>query len=326
MRPLVATSCAENAMSRMSLRKNVSSFALNGSAHSSAAPSATDLQRLGGVLFCSGSEALESWRQMLEREGREVTVYRPCAENGPIMVREWSDNGPRMVREWSLKRAVREWSESGPSITERYTFEEVSAKRLTHKFEVGGRAALAQRRSDVEDLYLQTAHLGDAVSGMAFPDLCRLLRVLTSSGYLPEERLLDAAEQQLDSHLSGAGAAADAAAHLALSACEASGGPGPWRALGVRAVEALCARDWRDLGRRLSSEVGDGTDGGDGGRHLGGAGAAALALAATVCGRAEPQLLEALIGRCSVREMDLNEAALGDLRLTAVLAGKGLRN
>lgn len=177
----------------------------------------------------------------------------------------------------------------------------------------GGRAALWQHRSEVEELYRQVSKVGvDAVvAGSSFSDLSDLLRVLSCSGFPPQGELVESALNQLQKAQSSSSADVDvdAAAQVALALHEAGLGQGA-EAPGSKAVTAITAAGWAASGSRP-------------GPQLGGKGAAALALAASV-GDCSPQLLEALVKRSSAREMDLDVAALGDLRLAALVAGEGV--
>jgi len=165
-----------------------------------------------------------------------------------------------------------------------------------------------------EDLAREATHVQkeiarfgpDALAGqLGVQELCSLCRLLTASGHLPDGKLLTGAVSQLRKLLgSGSGPAGiwDAGAALALSICEA----GEEHGLGAKIVSELCA-----VG--AAAVVGD--------NALSGAGAAALALAAAAAGCADGPLFEALLGRCSRREVDLCPSTLGELRLAALLAG-----
>eukprot|EP00930_Biecheleria_cincta_P105016 TRINITY_DN97517_c0_g1_i1.p1 TRINITY_DN97517_c0_g1~~TRINITY_DN97517_c0_g1_i1.p1 ORF type:complete len:372 (+),score=99.11 TRINITY_DN97517_c0_g1_i1:45-1160(+) len=178
----------------------------------------------------------------------------------------------------------------------------------------GGRAALRQHRSEVEELYRQVSKVGaEAVlAGSSFSELSDLLRVLSCSGFPPQTELVEAALKQLQKAQSSSSADvdADAAAQIALALHEAGLGQGT-EAPGSKAVTAIAAAGWAASSSRPA------------GPQLGGRGAAALALAVSA-GDCSPQLLEALVKRSSAREMDLDVAALGDLRLAALMAGEGV--
>lgn len=159
----------------------------------------------------------------------------------------------------------------------------------------------------MRELHKQAAALGhDAVAAsLALEDVCALCRIVAAAGFLPEERLLEAAAARLTAAggAGGGGAAGngDAAAALALAACEA----GLERTLGARLIDDIAA-------------AGSPSD------HLSGTAAVQLALAAAAAGKADSPLLQALVARCSAREMDLQPSSLRDLRLAMLLAGPGL--
>merc|ERR1712194_195246 len=64
-----------------------------------------------------------------------------------------------------------------------------------------------------------------------------------------------------------------------------------------------------------------GAGGSSGDLAIEGSAAVALALAAATAGRADSTLLEAMLVRCSTKELEVSPAALGDLRLASLLAG-----
>mmetsp|Transcript_85611 Transcript_85611/g.223105 ORF Transcript_85611/g.223105 Transcript_85611/m.223105 type:complete len:417 (-) Transcript_85611:50-1300(-) len=176
-------------------------------------------------------------------------------------------------------------------------------------WQCSGRAGLAvdNLQEELAALHKQVVSLGSEALGnhLNLADLSVLCRLLTAAGFLPDRRLFVAGATQLRKHLSSGsctGATFDAGAGLALAACEA----GEEQGLGSELVGELCAAG----AARTHGE-----------NALGGSGAAALALAAAAAGRADGPLLEALLIRCSLREIDLCPAMLGDLRLAALLAG-----
>lgn len=192
-------------------------------------------------------------------------------------------------------------SKASPGVVELLAQSQVLAK-------AGGRAALRQHRSEVEELHRQVSKVGvEAVlAGSSFSELSDLLRVLSCSGFPPQGELVESALKQLQK----ADVDADAAAQIALALHEAGLGRGT-EAPGSKVVTAIAAAGWAASSSRPT------------GPQLGGRGAAALALAVSA-GECSPQLLEALVKRVSAREMDLDVAALGDLRLAALMAGEGV--
>lgn len=172
----------------------------------------------------------------------------------------------------------------------------------------GGRTGLATEefRREAAEVHQQVTQ--QSAGSLSFEDLCAVCRLLAASGYAPEPALLTAAAARLRELLAGGkapdSAARGAGAALALAACEAG-----QQDLGAELVGELCAA---------------GAGGSHGDAALPATGAAALALAATVTGRIDAPLMEALLVRCSARELELSPSALGELRLAVALADPGL--
>lgn len=162
------------------------------------------------------------------------------------------------------------------------------------------RAALLERSAELAALNSEVNRLGVATLVREFDvqDLAALCRALSAGGYRSPD-LLQASVGAVGS------APSDAAASVALAACEA----GLEQSLGAELVDRLC-------GAGAASAT----------SPLGGAGAAELALAAAAAGRVDAAMLNALLERCSAQEMDLDIHLLGDLRLTALLAGPAVVN
>ncbi|CAJ1335160.1 unnamed protein product [Effrenium voratum] len=172
-----------------------------------------------------------------------------------------------------------------------------SATSRCAQLQASGRAGLVPARAELQEIHAQVSKLEPKalLEGANLSDLCMLCRVLSSALMPLQAQLLEEVGQKAVQT-----GTPDAAANFALAACEAGHSE-----LGGQVVEAM------------RSAVGSDS-------ALSGGGAASLALAAAAAKVLDATLLEALVRRCSAREMELSATHLGDLRLCAVLAGRSV--
>jgi len=165
-------------------------------------------------------------------------------------------------------------------------------------------------REDVSALLQSCSSIGNdaLVKTLTLPQLAQVLRLLLAGGQLPDAALLKAVTEKTRSQLTAGTASSadlDASAAIALAACEA----GSHADLGTGIVQQM---------------ISTGAARSDGAQALGGAGAAALSLAAAICEQLDTTLLESLLIRCSAKEVDLEPAMLGDIRLATTIAGSDI--